>query len=486
MRPVTNLGTVDSPARLPGLWTSRHRHWRTTYLRRLIAVDATSALAAAAMTTLLDPRESAQISTLPVLALLVPVLWVATLALAGAYERRLLEDGRQSSRRVGYAAVLLVAAIGTVSWGLQMTIPRGFVLAAVLGAGTLTLAQRHWHRAWLRHRRAKGECMHQTLLVGDPDAVAALHQQLRQETQHGYRVVGCCLPTAQQPRYDGMPVLGDLSQVVDLAEFHEVDAVAVVPAKELDGGALHRLARHLAWTRAKLMLAPSLAEVAGPRVRTRPSLVLPLLHAERPGLWGTRRLVKEAFDRGVALAALALVVPVLAAVAVAIKLTSGGPVLVREERVGRHGRVFGMLHFRSTVADDDRPPMPQEGVAEGARVRFPLGREPRMTPLGRLLHRHRLDDLPRLFNVLRGDMSLVGPRPALPLEVYRYGAVALRRRIVVKPGLIGVGQAGSASDLTSDDAACMDVRYLEDWSLSSDVMILVKRLAAVLRGDGAY
>ena len=418
MRPVTNLGTVDSPARIPGLWTSRHRHWRTTYLRRLIAADAASALAAASMTTLLDPRESAQISTLPVLALLVPVLWVATLALAGAYEHRLLEDGRQSSRRVGYAAILLVAAIGTVSWGLQTTIPRGFVLAAVLGAGTLTLAQRHWHRAWLRHRRAKGEYMHQTLLVGDPDAVSALHEQLRQESQLAYRVVGCCLPTAQQPRYDGMPVLGDLSQVVDLVEFHEVDAVAVVPAQELDGGALHRLADKLASTRAELLLAPSLAGVAGPRVRTRPSLVLPLLHAERPDLRRTRRLVTAVGRRVAALIALVLTLPVLVAIAVAIKATSPGPVLVRQPQGGTSGPIFSRLRFRTTVPERDRQaarPRPA-GIASDVP---PLPPGERVTPIGRFLRRHCLDQLPQLVDVVHGEVSLVPPRPPVPRDVER-------------------------------------------------------------------
>jgi exopolysaccharide biosynthesis polyprenyl glycosylphosphotransferase len=484
MRPVKSPSIpFVNRAQVRGAGTVARRAWRTAYVHRLVAGDALSALAAAALTTWLGPRPSAGATILPGLALLVPFVWVAAMSLARSYEQRFLWDGPEEFRRVFFATAMLLAAVGTVSWGLRLEVARGFVVVTLPLTCLLTLAHRYGERKWLHRQRAKGRSLQTTLLVGHRSGVAALHEQMVRETHHGYRVVGCCLPTTGEQTFDGLPVLGDLAAVMSVVDFYEVDTVAVLPTPELDGSALRRLGWELERTRAELLLAPAVTELAGPRVRIRPSCGLPLLHVERPELRGIRRLVKEAFDRSTALLGLLLSLPALVAIAVAVKASGPGPVFFCQERVGRGGQVFGMLKFRTMVADADR--FEAHGEDDGNGVLFKLRQDPRVTPLGRFLRKHSLDELPQLVNVLRGQMSLVGPRPPLRSEVARYEA-EMHRRFLVKPGLTGLWQVSGRSDLSWDDSVRMDVRYVENWSLTFDLMILGKTLRAVLRGDGAY
>jgi exopolysaccharide biosynthesis polyprenyl glycosylphosphotransferase len=362
-------------------------------------------------------------------------------------------------------------------------VARGFVVATVPLACLFTLGQRYAQRKWLHRQRQAGRSLQTTLLVGHRNGVAALHEQLSREIHHGYRVVGCCLPDTDDGVFDGLPVLGSLRDVVPVVDFYEVDTVAVLPTPELDGSALRRLGWDLESTRAELLLAPAVTELAGPRVRIRPSCGLPLLHVERPELRGVRRLTKDAFDRSAAVLGLLITLPVLVGIAVAIKLTSPGPIFFHQERVGRGGQTFGMVKFRSMVVDADRNL--EQGQNDGNGVLFKLRDDPRVTRVGRLLRKYSLDELPQLFNVLTGKMSLVGPRPPLPREVEHYG-IDMNRRFLVKPGITGLWQVSGRSDLSWDDSVRIDVRYVENWSLTFDLMILGKTLRAVLRSDGAY
>jgi exopolysaccharide biosynthesis polyprenyl glycosylphosphotransferase len=280
-------------------------------------------------------------------------------------------------------------------------------------------------------------------------------------------------------------VLGGLDEVAGVVRCYEVDTVAVLPCPELDGPALRRLGWELEDTQAELLLAPAVTEIAGPRVRIRPVSGLPLLHMERPEIKGVRRLTKGVFDRTCALLGLLLLLPVLLGVASAVKLTSRGPVFFTEERVGRDGVPFRMLKFRSMMVDADRMVDALVDQSDGNGVLFKKKVDPRVTRVGRVLRRYSVDELPQLINVLKGDMSLVGPRPPLQREVEKYG-YDMRRRFLVKPGLTGLWQISGRSDLSWDDSVRIDVRYVENWSLTSDAMILCKTVGAVLRGSGAY
>ena len=460
-------------------------------MRRIVIADAVCA-ALAGLTGYLvrfGPESGGVVSSSLWAAALLPFIWVASMLIARSYEERFLWVGAEEFRRVFFAAMMLLAALGTASWAFQLDVARGFVVLAVPLAAWLTLLQRFTQRKVLHRARRRGQHLQTTLLVGHRSAVASLDEQLDREAFHGYRVVGCCLPADQfSPTVDafnGLPILGHLAEVADVVARYEVDTVAVLPCPELDGPALRRLGWALEKTPAELLLAPAVTEIVGTRVRIRPVCGLPLMHMERPELTGIRRVAKELFDRSAALLGVVLLAPVLLGIALAVKATSRGPVLFRQERVGREGQTFLMLKFRSMVTGAHRMIDDLAHESDGNGVLFKRKVDPRVTRVGRFLRRYSLDELPQLFNVLRGDMSLVGPRPPLPREVDRYG-FDMHRRFLVKPGLTGLWQVSGRSDLSWDDSVRIDVRYVENWSLTFDFMILWKTVGAVLRGRGAY
>jgi exopolysaccharide biosynthesis polyprenyl glycosylphosphotransferase len=282
----------------------------------------------------------------------------------------------------------------------------------------------------------------------------------------------------------GVPV-GGLDDVLAMAGRHEAHTVAVTSASETAAEYLRRLSWELEGTGLELLVAPGLIEVAGPRLHIRPLEGLPLLTVESPQFEGWRRVVKGGVDRLAALVALVLLAPVLLGIAAAVRVSSGGPILYRQERVGVHGRSFTMLKFRSMVADADQRLAQVQDVNFGDGLLFKARQDPRVTPIGRWLRRLSLDELPQLLNVLGGSMSLVGPRPPLPSEVARYDN-SVRRRLLVKPGLTGLWQISGRSDLPWEEAVRLDLRYVENWSLAADLAILWKTGRAVLSSSGAY
>lgn len=423
------------------------------------------------------------------IALSLPVVWVLAMVFARTYEQRFLWVGPEEFRRVFSASVALLAAVATVSWAFKLEVARGFIVLALPLATLLTLLQRYAQRSWLHRRRGDGRFQQTMLIVGHRSGVIALHDQIKRSAHHGYTVVGCCLPADEHhppvESFHGMPVLGDLGNVAEAVLELEIDTVAVLPSRELDGPALRQLGWALEETQAELLLAPAVTEIVGPRVNIRPLCGLPLLHMERPELRGIRRFTKESLDRSVAVLGLLFLFPALLCLAMAVRLTSRGPVFFRQERVGRDGRRFWMLKFRSMVDGAHGMATLIADGNDGNGVLFKLRADPRVTSVGRFLRRYSLDELPQLINVVRGEMSLVGPRPPLPEEVERYGT-DMHRRFLVKPGLTGLWQVSGRSDLSWDDSVRIDVRYVENWSLMFDFMILWKTLGAVFRGSGAY
>jgi exopolysaccharide biosynthesis polyprenyl glycosylphosphotransferase len=485
----TVLESPPSPSEgLRGQGTLARRAWRRPYVRRLVQWDAGCALAAAAVGVLVrfGPAQALTAPASVAIAVAMPLVWVFAMLAARCYEEQFLWEGPEEFRRVFFAAALLLAIVGTVSWSLKLEVARGFVVVTLPSATALTLAHRHAWRRWLRRQRAAGRCVQTALLVGHHSGVAALHDLLRREPQHGYRVIGCCLPTGVGSRVStGLPVLGDLGDVIGAVRRYEVDTVAVLPSPEMDGATLRRLGWELEKTQADLLLAPAVTEFAGPRVRIRPVCGLPVLHMERPDFHGLRWWIKTAFDRAGAVVCLILLVPVFLAAAVAVKATSPGPVFFRQKRVGRDGRTFLMLKFRSMTVGAEHLLSRLEPQNDGNGVLFKMRQDPRVTSAGRVLRRYSIDELPQLLNVVRGDMSLVGPRPPLPSEVARFG-VDMNRRLVVKPGLTGLWQISGRSELSWDESVRLDVHYVENWSLLLDLLILWRTVGAVVRGHGAY
>jgi exopolysaccharide biosynthesis polyprenyl glycosylphosphotransferase len=468
---------------------AQRRRWRNVYVRRILVSDLVCAAVAggAGFLVRFGSADSRPAEPTVWMTILLPFVWLLSMSIARTYEERFLWEGPEEFRRILLAAALLLAIVGTVSWAVKLEVARGLIVVALPLAMVLTLVQRYGWRRWLRARRRRGLHLQRTLLVGHRSGVEELHGQIRRQTSQGYRVIGCCLPggSETEPVFDGLPVLGSLEEVSGVVARHDVDTVAVLPSPELDGASLRRLAWELEETDAELLLAPAVTEIVGSRVRIRPTFGLALIHMDRPELRGVRRLTKDVFDRSAAVLAVLAIAPVLLAIAVVIKATSPGPVLFRQERLGRHGATFRMLKFRTMVDGADRMVDLLSSQNDGNGVLFKMRADPRVTRVGAVLRRYSLDELPQLFNVIRGDMSLVGPRPPLRWEVERYG-LDMHRRFLVKPGLTGLWQISGRSNLSWDESVRADVLYVENWSLTFDLMILWRTVGAVLRGSGAY
>lgn len=465
--------------------------WERRLVAAVVGVDLAAILAGSLLPLLVPFRGGRPLTAAGYLGVtgIVAVLWIASMWLSRAYEARFLGVGSEEFKRTCNAALRLTAAIATVSYALSSTAGRRQIIVALPIATVLALAGRYGVRKVLVRLRRRGRYVHRVIVVGGAAPVSNVVRAIRRAPQAGMRVVGCCLDSPEDARpspLEGVPVLGDVTGITAAINAVNATAVAVTASDQMSSAALRELSWQLEGTGVDLLVAPTLADVAGPRIHIRPVAELPLLHVEEPELSGGRRLLKGIFDRTIALVVLVLVLPVLAAVAVAVRLSSPGTVLFRQVRVGKDGRPFMMYKFRSMYAD-------AETRLDGLLVRnerrdgllFKIRQDPRVTRVGRLLRRSSVDELPQLFNVLRGDMSLVGPRPPLPSEVARYPR-DVRRRLLVKPGLTGLWQVSGRSDLTWEESVRLDLHYVENWSLALDFMIVWKTAFAVFRAEGAY
>jgi exopolysaccharide biosynthesis polyprenyl glycosylphosphotransferase len=326
------------------------------------------------------------------------------------------------------------------------------------------------------------------LAAGSAATVRDLITRTRKSPHLGWRVDAVCTADGIGPEgdhLDGVPVVGQLREVADHVRRGGYRVVAVMPDPYWSPDRLQRLAWNLEGSDAEMVVAPVLMEVAGPRLHVSGVLGIPLLRVSAPAFTGARRVVKEIVDRVGAALLLMLFAPLMLAVAVSVAASGRGGVFYRQRRVGKGGRTFTMVKFRTMVAGADALRAQLNIRNEGAGLLFKLRRDPRVTRVGAVLRRYSLDELPQLFNVLTGSMSLVGPRPPLPEETARYGP-DIRRRLLVKPGLTGLWQVSGRSDLPWDEAVRLDLRYVEDWSLALDAVILWKTLRAVFYGEGAY
>ncbi|CAM3299533.1 sugar transferase [Stackebrandtia soli] len=466
----------------------RRRGWQSRYIVAIGLSDAAAALVGAAVAFLARFGEvSVHNQVYVVMLVVMPLTWVGTCALNGCYEARHLYVGTSEYQRVLHAGLWVMACVAIVSYGFELPTSRMFVLVALPVTIATAILLRFCWRKWLHAMRATGRCVRRAVLVGHEVPVAALTRQLRREHFHGLHVVGACLPggRAVGPFLDvDARVYGDFGAAGAAVTAANADTVIVLSCPELDGVPLRRLAWQLERGDVDLILSSGLVDVAGARTSVRPVDGLPMLHVEHARLTGGRRLVKEVFDRVVALVLLGLFAPLLAAVAVVVQFGSPGAVLFSQVRVGRDGVPFTMWKFRSMYAD--APARLAELLEHNeSEVLFKMRDDPRVTPAGRFLRRFSIDELPQLWNVVRGDMSLVGPRPPLPSEVDMYPE-DVRRRLAVKPGLTGLWQISGRADLPWEEAVRLDLRYVEHWSLTLDLVILARTVTAVLRSSGAY
>jgi exopolysaccharide biosynthesis polyprenyl glycosylphosphotransferase len=357
------------------------------------------------------------------------------------------------------------------------------------GMGVLIAGARYLLRQLLYRQRDQGRCVHEVLAVGGAEWVSDLIARTQRAAYHGWVVTGACTPDGAGPNgageVDGVPVVGDLDATASTVLRGDYRVVAVAPADGWSARRLHQLAWDLEGQGVELVVHPGLMEVQGPRLHVAPVDGLPLLRLTEPRFTGLPRVLKGVMDKIGAGLLLFMLAPLLSAIYLAVR-SDGGPGFFRQVRVGQDGRQFRMWKFRSMVVDAEKQRQAWAlSGSDGAGPLFKLKADPRITTVGALLRKYSLDELPQLFNVVTGSMSLVGPRPPLPSEVATYSRDA-RRRLLVKPGLTGLWQISGRSDLSWDDAVRLDLRYVENWTLALDGLILWKTIRAVVRGDGAY
>jgi exopolysaccharide biosynthesis polyprenyl glycosylphosphotransferase len=460
--------------------------WQRRLRRKLLILDLIAGLSGALAAVVVRYQgSSAAVNGVDyrVLALATGAIWVVLVAATGGYDRRIVGLGTEEFRRIFNAGVRLLAALVLLGFVIKADVSRSVVVTAVVTITLLTLLLRWVSRRVLHAQRRRGRCLHRVILVGTPSDARSLLASLSRSPHAGLAVVGACLTDRADRIPDSeVPVLGGIDDVARAVELMSADTVAVAGTGSAAGDGLRRLAWSLEGKDVALLVAPSLTDVAGPRLAVRPVDEVPLLEVAEPVFEGPRRVVKTVFDRSLAAVGLVLLGLPMLVIALIVRLTSDGPALFRQTRVGKEGGTFTLLKFRSMVTSADPASLPSSDV-DGPL--FKLRIDPRVTPVGRLLRRWSIDELPQLLNVVRGEMSLVGPRPPLPEEVARYGN-DVRRRLLVKPGLTGLWQVSGRSDLPWEECVRLDLRYVENWSVSLDLLILVRTFFAVVRGRGAY
>ena len=413
------------------------------------------------------------------LSALIVVGWMLALSMSGSRSHRVLGSGPEEYRRLLTASVWMFGMLAVLAYSLQYSVARGYV-AITFPLGLLALAATRWMwRQWLNAQRRRGSMASKVLIVGTEDEAVPLARHIERFHTSGLQVAGIFRSTFGERTITPAAVAREATVL-------GVSAVAVTPSAHLEPGQLRDLRWALEDLDADLIVAPALTGIAGPRVHSRPIEGLPLLHIDSARYDGVMRYVKESFDRAFSLVALVVLSPVFLLLGALVKATSPGPAFYQQERVGLDGRAFHIWKFRSMRKDADSELMGRLHAQGKAGVPlFKLTNDDRVTGVGRVMRKWSLDELPQLFNVLRGDMSLVGPRPQRPAEVALYDHAALRR-LKIKPGLTGLWQVSGRSDLPWEEAVEMDLYYVENWSFSFDILLIWRTLFAVVRGSGAH
>ncbi len=420
------------------------------------------------------------------LAVLSVPVWLLSLAAAGAYRPRQTLDDDADYRLPVITAVEIMATVAIAAFALKLQLSRMLVVAYFPTLIVSVLLTRFAARKALGAARRRGHGVIRLVLVGAPDSVRKFADHLMQKTRHEHRIVGVCLASTEralETRDGPVPIAGRPDDVVSAAKRLRASSVAVVGQAHFDQETLQRVAWQLERSGIDLLVAPDVADLAGPRIRVTPVSGLPLLHITEPRIGGARRHVKSLYERLLAVPLLLVSAPVLALAAILILLDEGRPIFYRQRRIGLGGRPFEMFKFRTMSPDADERLVSLLESNEHDGALFKIRRDPRVTRSGRWLRKFSIDELPQLLNVIAGDMNLVGPRPCLERERESFGEAA-ERRFLAKPGMTGLWQVSGRSDIPWEDAVLLDLYYVENWSLFMDITITYRTLRTVLAGTG--
>lgn len=463
--------------------------WSRRYAATLVTADALCATGAVAIgwATRFGFSLDSTLGGYLAFSLIITLGWLLCLQITGSYELRAVTTGTGELRRVLRAALNLAGSAAIIAYFSHLLVGRTFIAIVIPAGVALQLLARFAIRKGVYARRKRGEWTSTILAVGTSESVRHLAETTSRNPFAGLAVVGACVEDAEANAEiaPGVPVLGDVQSAGELAERLDADIVAVAGS-----GLGPRRIRELGWelegTGREMVMAPGLTEVAGPRVHVSPVEGLPLMWVDQPHFTGAARIAKRAMDIAGAGLMLALGAPFLLLIGLSVRLTSAGPAVYRSTRAGLNGKLIDVYKFRSMYAGAEgcKADLLESNEFTGG-VLFKMRADPRVTPVGRLLRKFSLDELPQLLNVLGGSMSLVGPRPPLPDEVERYHS-DVHRRMLVKPGMTGLWQVSGRSDLSWDEAVRLDLYYVENWSLGFDIALIGRTVWAVLRSRGAY
>lgn len=413
--------------------------------------------------------------------------WYAALAIFATRAPDIVGAGATEYKRIADATLRVFVVVAIAAYLTRSEVGRGYILVALpLGIAALLGSRWVW-RKWLLRQRAAGRYSHRAVLMGERLKSLHVATQMARDTSSGIVIVGAITEHGglDSDLAPGIPVLGDYSSLCRVLDEAQVDTVVFTGADTIDPREMRQIGWDLEARERSLIVAPALTDVAGPRIHARPVAGLPLIKVDYPTFQGTKYAVKRAFDIVVAGLALLVLSPLFLVIALLVRRDSDGPAFFSQERVGINGKRFRMLKFRSMVVDAEAQLATLLDRTDGNGVLFKLRSDPRVTRIGALLRRYSLDELPQLVNVVLGDMSLVGPRPPLASEVERYEGW-MHRRLLVRPGITGLWQTQGRSDLSWDDSVRLDLYYVENWSLTGDIIILYRTARAVVQATGAY
>lgn len=472
-----------SPRRQPNLELRRQRELR--HARRLGATDTVIVLAAVLAAAAVALRTGAPVGGTAGTAAASVTVWLLALALFGSRQPQVMGTGSQEYRRVTNATGMtfgtLAVAFEIAQWeGLRVQ------MMVALPAGLVALLVTRWRwRAWLRERRRRGEDASRTLIAGRRRDVDYAARQLAL-ADNGYAVIALALTdTVEWSDATRVHLVTTARDIARVAREEHADTIVVASVPDDDPDFSRSLAWELEGTAAELIMSSHLADVAGPRIRLSPIEGLPLIHVKIPAFEGTAHTLKRLLDLVVSAAACTAIALITPIIALAIKIDSPGPVFFAQRRVGRDGREFTMYKFRSMTDTAEQELAELLPANDGAGPLFKMRADPRVTRVGRVLRKYSLDELPQFLNVLRGDMSISGPRPPLPSEVRNYEGRVFRR-LYIKPGITGLWQVSGRSDLSWEDSVSLDLRYVDNWSVTLDLMIMWRTVKVMFRPMGAY
>ncbi len=456
--------------------------------QRLIAADMLAVglaiVAAFVAQWLLQPsdRLGVQRSHL-ILAFVTFPAWIASFAMHKLYQARAVERPTEEIRRIVYAAVTAVGVMVAVAFVFQFKVlSRFWVGSLFMFVIALMVIERTIARRMFDRMRRTGQICRPVVIVGtDADAVSLLHAA--QRTPHlGYRVLGF-VGAGEIGTRGGCEVLGPIDRTAEILEATGATGVLISLAS-VESDVVNRLTRDLTDDGYHVALSSGLRDIDVVRFRAQDLGGRTLIYVEQVQRGGWRAVAKRAFDIAVSVVALVLTAPITLLAALAVKRSSPGPVIFSQERVGRDGETFRVLKFRTMVqdAEDRRAELDAHNEADGPM--FKMSNDPRVTRVGALLRRLSIDEIPQFVNVLRGEMSVVGPRPALPSEVAQW-TDDVHERLRVLPGITGMWQVSGRSDTTFDEYKRLDLYYVDNWSLAHDARIVLKTFFAVLASRGA-